>query len=81
MRDAVTDPAQSTCRSELRDALEDAIRRAYCEPIIPPVEEEDAAVVRSIAMAAILHSPERMRHMAGIQAAAWAAVEERVEDA
>jgi hypothetical protein len=64
---------------ELRDALDDAIRRAYCEPILPPVEGEDTEIVRSIARAEIIHSPNRMRHLAGIQAAAWEAVGPRIE--
>lgn len=67
--------------TELRDALDDAIRRAYCEPIIAPVDGEDPDEVRAMAKAAIISSPSRMRHLAGIQAAAWATVQERVESA
>lgn len=65
---------------ELRDALDDAIRQAFCEPPIPPLSCEDAAIVRNTARAAILTNPDRMRHLAVIQAAAWAVVQERVED-
>lgn len=66
--------------TDLRDALDDAIRRAYCEPVVSVRDGEDAAVVRSIEVARLLQSPERMRHLAGVQAAAWAVVRERVED-
>lgn len=66
--------------TDLRDALDDAIRRAYCEPVVSVRDGEDAAVVRSIEVARLLQSPERMRHLAGVQAAAWAVVCERVED-
>lgn len=49
--------------------------------VVEPVEGEDPEEVRALALAALISNPRRMRHMAGIQAAAWAAVEERVEDA
>lgn len=64
---------------ELRDALDDAIRRAFCEPPVPPLSCEDAAIVRNTARAAILSNPDRMRHLAAIQAAAWEIVKGRVE--
>lgn len=63
---------------ELRDALDDAIRRAYCEPVIPVVEGEDAEMVRRLAALEIITSPIKMRHLAGVQAAAWEIVKERV---
>jgi hypothetical protein len=64
---------------ELRDALDDAIRRAYGEPILPPVEGEDQSAIRSMRHAAVITNPNVMRHLAGIQAAAWGAVEQRIE--
>jgi hypothetical protein len=67
-------------RDELRDALEDAIRHAYCTPLYPPRPGEDPEVVQSVATAAIITDPTAMRHLARIQAAAWAAVEARVEE-
>lgn len=69
----------SSAFTELRDALDDAIRRAYCEPIVAPVEGEDPEEVRALALAALIGNPRRMRHLAGVQAAAWEAVEARVE--
>lgn len=77
--DAERCQGRSTARSELRDALDDAIRRAYCTPLYPPRPEEDPDVVRAVATAAILTDPTAMRHLVRIQAAAWAAVEERVD--
>lgn len=65
--------------TELRDALDDAIRRAYCAAIVEPVEGENRDVVRAIGQAAVIANPGLMRHLAGIQAAAWAAVEARVD--
>ena len=67
--------------SELRDALDDAIRRAYCEPLKPVAPEEDAEIVRAMRRAALISDPNQMRHLSGIQAAAWSAVKERIEDA
>lgn len=72
-------PEPVSPHDELRDALEDAIRRAYCEPIVAPVEGEDPDEVRALAQAALISNPRRMRHLATIQAAAWEAVEARVE--
>lgn len=69
----------SSAFTELRDTLEDAIRRAYCEPVVEPVEGEDPEEVRTLARAALISNPRRMRHLAGIQAAAWEAVEARIE--
>lgn len=65
--------------TELRDALDDAIRRAWCEPVKGVVEGEDAEIVRALRRAALISDPNQMRHLASIQAAAWAAVEERVD--
>jgi hypothetical protein len=65
---------------ELRDALDDAIRRAYCEPVRPPVTGEPAGQVRALWAASVIENPDRMRHLADIQAATWAVVEQRVED-
>lgn len=57
--------------SELQDALDDAIRRAYREPIQPPVEGEDPDTVRSLAISALVSDPNRLRHLAALQKAAW----------
>lgn len=70
----------SDALTELRDALDDAIRRAYCEPLIPPVDGELEDEVRALAAAQIISNPNAMRALARIQAAAWAVVEERIED-
>lgn len=67
--------------TELRDALDDAVRRAYCEPFAEPVEGEDPDEVRALAQAVVITNPDRMRHLARIQAAVWAVVEARVGDA
>jgi hypothetical protein len=69
----------SGVRSELRDALDDAMLRAYCEPLFSPRPEEDPEIVRAIARAAIISDTAAMRHLARVQAAAWAVVEEWVE--
>lgn len=63
---------------ELRDALDDAIRRAWCEPVKGAVEGEDVEVVRVLRRAALISDPDQMRHLASIQAAAWTVVRERV---
>lgn len=57
--------------SELRDALEDAIRRAYT----------GASDGRVPATTNLTLSPGRMRHLEKIQRAAWQVVFERVEEA
>lgn len=54
---------------ELRDALEDAIRRAYT----------GTSDGRIPATTDLTLSPGRMRHLARIQRAAWDAVKGRVE--
>jgi hypothetical protein len=55
---------------ETEGQIEDAIRRAYCEPIKPPVEGEDPEVVRDLARVDLITNPDRMRHLAAIQTAA-----------
>jgi hypothetical protein len=55
---------------ELRDALDDAIRRAYT----------GASDGRFPAMTDLTLSPGRMRHLARIQRAAWETVQERIEE-
>jgi hypothetical protein len=62
----------------LRDALDDAIRSAYCggsfgEGWYSPVTKEPTP-------ADILEDPSHMRLLTRIQAAAWKVVKERVED-
>jgi hypothetical protein len=66
---------------DFRDELEDAIRRAYCEPFAEPVEGEDPDEVRALAQAVVITNPDRMRHLAGIQGAAWEVVRQWVEGA
>lgn len=55
---------------ELRDELDDAIRRAY-------TGSSDGRVP---ATTGLTLSPGRMRHLERIQRAAWAVVRERVEE-
>ena len=65
---------------DLRDALDDALRRAYCSPIRSPVDGEDPEAVQAAATAAIITDPDRMRHLERIQRAAWNVVRDRVDD-
>ena len=65
--------------TELRDALDDAIRRAYCEPLVPLLEGEDPDAVREITTARVLTNPAAMRQLVAIQTAVWEVVRERVE--
>lgn len=59
--------------------LEDLIRRAYCKPIKPPVEGENPETVDSMAAAALVSDPDRMRHLAGIQTAVIKAVRKLID--
>lgn len=59
---------------ELREPLDDAIRRAYCAPVRAAVEGEDSEVVDVMAKTAIVTDPDRMRHLSLIQDAAWRVV-------
>ena len=71
---------RATALVELRDALEDAIRRAYCEPLVQPLPGEDPEIVAALAKQSILTNPRKMRQLAAIQQAAWDVVEARVAE-
>ena len=71
---------RATALVELRDALEDAIRRAYCEPLVQPLLGEDPEIVAALAKQSILTNPRKMRQLAAIQQAAWDVVEARVAE-
>lgn len=74
--ESVSSGEAAKAREELRDDLEDAIRRAYAEgwnagaPDYEPIDQ-----------ARVLADPDRMRQVSRIQSAAWAVVGERVEGA
>lgn len=63
------------------DALDDAIRDAFAEPLIEPVEGEDEQVVRAMARARIVENPRATKHLIGIQRAAGKVLADALEAA
>lgn len=70
--------SETSPMTELQDALEDAIRRAYCRGWYRTPAYEGEIDPDEMA-AQIIDSPGHMRRLVGIQQAAWDAVRERVD--
>jgi hypothetical protein len=68
------DEAMRNFGHEVRETLDEAILRAFVEPV-RIVDGEDPAVVNSLLSAALLHDPQGTRRVALVQRAAWHVVE------